>query len=931
MKYFKYLYSILIISYGFLSACQPKPSSESLPPPTESRFAIDTSDHQTLQPVSKDSFKYSRNAKSCINSLGEIGRNTNGTLECADFKDEDWSKKNFKDVSFRNSKLNGINFFMADLSGADFSAADLSDSSFFKTNLAGALFDDQTKLPPDLTKEEFIKRGGVFKDYLKLDQNFTDAVLSGNLQEAEKLRLQLAALNDTFFDRAITIRKNSTKEILGYLLNIGVDFFQKSSTGRVFFDELFKYRISEDMNNLMPAKDEIKLLLERTIQRGTSPDQVWEKIVGIFSWEAGADFYHPEVIDLFLQVKEFNINRTVNDGPSCYSLGAKAQSLKSFTYLFSRGYDPQSNPCLENDTAEFIWKIGEFKTGDGDLKIIQYLESKNWNFKVSSNGRSKIFETLVLNTSWGMLSDDKDKRSSALRKILYLKFNSEGFLNSVPNSTDDLMKWVVELLENRWADKDVVIDAIKKFGLVSRKNSEGKNLIQIVPLFGTDQYGNIYLTASMEIIERLVDLGVPFQTGKDSLLITLLSTFNFAKSDDVASTTPNYLLEKLLDLYKKTGTPLEKTFNNESVIFIFPRIDVLQVLVKNGYSLNDKDAQGLSLYWRYQYLDDLGFQFLLDNHVPFDITEEVNGKFLLSHIFDRLARLGSWYTQWNDTKKFFDSFVQRGFINLKDQSQLIFFKKFVVKNQSILGTYIFKQLRNLKLIKKIRFVQCEFENHQIFIEDPNMHLIDTFKAIDDVGQSTAQFISLAVIVNNQDQVFDARTSVESLKNGIGISLNINSHDFSAKMELQTTDLSTVTLNGKTCTIVEKYPQPLQNKYQHLYISNSQDDGSAFYINLKGEKRGEGFWSKNDQLKTHVSLLSPTDQTQNLWPVEIKDHYVWQMYGNSKYDPFENIGAFALPKSVVDNPAVGSKCVLQYFERSNRKVQKQDCTLSGMSY
>ena len=114
-------------------------------------------------------------------------------------------------------------------------------------------------------------------------------------------------------------------------------------------------------------------------------------------------------------------------------------------------------------------------------------------------------------------------------------------------------------------------------------------------------------------------------------------------------------------------------------------------------------------------------------------------------------------------------------------------------------------------------------------------------------------------------------------------------------------------------------------YTHLLYLSSNGSQTIF-LNLTDKKEGHGL---EVSLGT-IELRDFSDFNPQMWPREmpLPDHYLWQMH-----TPNDNVGALAIPKSLIDDPQIGTKFILHYFLRRMNpvKVESLEFIPTGLSY
>jgi uncharacterized protein YjbI with pentapeptide repeats len=575
--------------------------------------------------TSSDMFLFSRKSMGCVNAQGDKGRNLEGSFECADFKDEDWSKKDLRNISFRNSKLEDINFYQANLSGADFSAADLTSSSFFKVAFTGAIFDEFTRLPEGFSREAIIKLGGFFKDYKKLDAEYTEAILQGKLTEASALSNQLAILDQSFFKKSKAIMQGPFKETIRYLNSIGVDFSSKDSNGITFFKYFFSINSSE-ISKYLEQKEELIYQIEKANIGGLSLDEIWDKSISLFDLETSRyGKGQLDIMDIFLKVKGVEINRRIND----HSIAGKLNFSKAgLNFIIARGFD------IKKDFSSRDW-IDIYNTSlMSDPEKVQYLknfESTGWDFRKIVDGRSELLDYFAKKVDRRSLEID-------LSYIKYFGLNSPDFLRQVPKSLDDMIDHVIRILSHSphsydTSDFEEAKYYIDFFNLKDVMASLNKNLFFMLPLTIQGQYRPEINYAIFYHVKRLAAIGFPLNQGQDSFLIKVLETFDKYFLD--GSVDPIY---EVLEIYRKTNTFINPVYKNESVLF-YQKTSMFEFF-SDQLDFTVKDQLGRSLYWRLPYLPyrdrKTAFDFLQSKKVSLDLTETIEGKTLFEELFRQL-------------------------------------------------------------------------------------------------------------------------------------------------------------------------------------------------------------------------------------------------------------------------------------------------------
>lgn len=870
---------------------------------------------ETVEGSPASSFRYVRSRKVCVNGEGVVGRNVNVLLECADFADEDWSKKDLKGQSLRNAKLSGINFFLADLSGADFSGADLRGSSFFKANLAGAIFDEDTQLSEDLSKEQVIHRGGVFKDYLKLDHELSEAILNGQFDVADQLLAQLAEPNESLFDFN-RILNGPTRSILQYLVkkNIEVSSGPKDSKFLGLFNNL-NLQTEDKVLLLLVSKDEIRILLERAIARGLDPQEIWSSAAASLSGQfifLKDEKLHPEFLDLFLQLKEININQpTQIYTGSCKSVIADIPSIKAIDYILSKKYDLNSNSCFDSD----LQKLAK----DGDIEILRYLRTKGYNFQKIKDGRSIFFDELTLGDRGIFNNSEFDGfRKRAFNILIEFGMNQDEFLNKIPVSVDLMMAKFAQSFSDGplsiESNRTLASSILQTFGMDHKTNSQGLNLIEM-----SSPQSLLWPDRLKKTVEFYLQMGVPLRSGPDSLLVNIVKSV--FQDKEVSA------LEDLIGIYKRMNVPLSDGSEKQSLVFAAKNLNVLKALAANGFSLNVRDGKGGSLYWYFK--DSQARAYLRESKVPFDVTEVVQGKLLLDALCER-PNIGSSHCSYQEAQTLFSELKDSQTIDFSDVKTLQFLKSYILQNDNDLALYLQDLLVAQGTIKKMRFADCELNGHHLFIEDPKMSLFQSLRPrAYQNSKASARDNSMIFILDKQFFLTDFNTSIQELPGRFGIGAHIDKNEFAADIEIETQDFESVSLNGKKCVLLNQYPDELKTHFRFLYLMG--DSSRQLFINLKDGLEGGYMWEESGLSKqpVRVSLTLSKDGIETIWP-ELKDHLMWDgigiMDGRMSF-----MGNIALPKSVLSKPIVGDRFTFKIYNRESDKKSNEFTSVTGVSY
>ncbi len=885
----------------------------------------------SIQAFAADTYKYSRRINSCVNSQGQVGRNSDGTFECADFKDEDWAKRDFQNISFKASKLIGINFYSANLVGANFTAADLTGSSFFKANFAGAIFTDSTKLSAELTKDGLIKQGALFVDLSLIDNAFLEAVISAKFDDADRLLAQGAEIPaeiTSVFSFQRMQKSGYMKEILQYFIKLGIDFSFSTDKGGLLYS-FFRSIPSSSGNKphiFIEAHDEIMTLLQNGMAHGLQPEQIWAAGENLLSLDFTDSKTANLILDFFLSIKGITIQMPFVDSYSkkCKSLiGLNKYRAESIELIFTRGFDVNKNLCYEYDTKEMASTFSAWGK-DTSTPHINSLRTHGWDFKKIFNGRSPVLDELLYEYRYFSESNNTKEVAAIQELIQYFDLNHAAYLNTAPVTKDTILNSLAKYFEKiQWRDLNRAFALVDLLDAKNLLTTEGKNLLQIVTLVRKEPYSSYpqkYNTNEHigEVITGLVARGFSVKSGGESLFLRVLDALNTSSTSHYDYDKKGQLLVAVLEAYKTTNTALETVYNNENIIFYPNSISVVEILARYGFDPRLKNAKGQSLYWFHPSKE--GLLGLLALGAPLDLFEEIEGKTLFAYLAEKQGVHG--YSARNFLKLLTDNNLI-DFNNSQVTSKL---KDYVLNSNNDLSVLLFEKLNNGDSVPKYRFARCTLnDGSDFFIEDPLMDLLRTMSGLDSNSESKIrQQFTLILVKNGREQVVNDRARITRTSKEFGLTINVHYGNFGGKKEayaLSSKDLYAITLNGQACVGLNQYPADIAEKFRHVYYQSNRD---VFFINQKAKTFGIGLHSLG-------SLYQINNWQDNIWPSSTPLHDQYVIYVNND-DKF--VASILFPKAALDAPEAGSEHELKYHTRQYRwpeGIKSERFKVMGASY